>query len=68
MRAYTRDPMKTVSLEKVTDYSGDLPLGAIYNWTYKSALMPDAALARARAALLRDHPDEKPINWKLVEA
>lgn len=67
MAAFDRSPLKAVVLEKVTDYSGDLPLGSTYQWTYKSNLLPDAALARARQAFERDNPDEKPINWSVVK-
>ena len=67
MAAFDSAPMRTVSLEKVMDLSGDLPLGSVFNWTYKSSMLPSNALARARQALANTHPDEKPVNWKVVE-
>lgn len=64
--AYSSTPLKTVSLEKVRDLSGEAPEGTIYNYTYKS-LNATEALRRALLALKRDLPDENPVNWKAVQ-
>ena len=58
--------MKTIYLEKQsrTD-KGLLPYGHIYTWTYKTTDDTNA-IRRARAALLRDHPDENELAWKQV--
>jgi hypothetical protein len=58
--------LKSVDLEKISDLAGDLPLGYVFSWTYKSPMTTEAALARARAALLRDHPTEQPYDWKSI--
>lgn len=62
--AWENSPAKAIVLEKVSAGPG-LAVGSIVQWSYK-ALPPLTALARARAALKRDHPDENPLHWKKV--
>jgi hypothetical protein len=60
------EPVKTITLEKISNASGSQPLGAIYTYTYKR-LAEWEAPQRATKALLRDHPDENRLLWKEVK-
>lgn len=58
-------PAKAVVLEKIKDLHGSLPIGETFRWDYKITSDTEAR-ARARAALVRDHPNEDPMDWKVV--
>lgn len=62
--------MKTITLQKMRDSKGWLPIGARYTYSYKTA-DERKGLERARAALIRDTRDgeapEDPIaDWQVV--
>lgn len=63
--------MKTITLTKVTDMRGHLPVDSTFDWTYTTA-GPDAALQRARKAFenaVRLDPkyrEESILDWKVV--
>lgn len=59
-------PLKAVVLEKVTDISGVLPVGHTFRWDYKTTA-DNEARKRAVKALLRDHPKENAMDWRIVK-
>lgn len=67
MAAFDQTAQKMIVLEKVQDLSGDLPLGSIFRWTYKTPMNEFTVRDRANRALKATHPNENVLGWKVVQ-
>jgi hypothetical protein len=56
---------KKIELEKVTNIAGEKEVGERFVWSYTTS-NDEVARQRAWRALKRDHPNENPMDWKLV--
>lgn len=66
MAAWDKEPMKTLTIEKLTNLGkGSCDIGTRFDYTYKATTDWEAR-ARARKAMLREHPDENPLDWMTV--
>ena len=57
-------PQKMITFEKHRDLHGKLPVGATFDYTYKS-LAGDVVRQRAIKAFHRNLPDEDVLDWKI---
>src|SRR4051812_37964462 len=55
-----------VVLVKKTDLNGSFQVGRLYHWTYKP-LPRHIAIHKAFDALVREHPDEARVDWRVSE-
>lgn len=60
-----REPQtkQVIVIHKVTERFGLLPVGAKYEWSYTSCTR-DMAVERAKAAVIREYPDERRVDWE----